>query len=232
MAPIELKDAYISSPMSAGSGFMQTVFQLMGNPFRRVRLERADVKLSVVHRRQSATLDGVWLQTQQVKPGDTLQLTLRLRPYNKESVRQTIEVPLPRTLPDGDYELALMGGRDAGGVMDMQAMMRAMMQGRNPEQGDSQSFEELVQEILKRHPANRIVARLEVPAMGVRYKDKKLENLPNSIFVTLASNPSAGVKMERDRIELTKATDWIIEGRKTVKFEVRTPGQVGAQEQK
>ena len=227
MAPLEIKDAYISSPMGFQSrGFMETVFQLLGNPFRRVRLEGVEVKLSVVHRRSSATIDAVWLQSRKVKPGESLTLTLRLRPYNKESFKETIEIPLPRTLPDGEYEIAVMGGRDAAGALDLQGMMRALLAGRMPGVTGAQSFEELLQEIRRRHPSNRILARLELPAMGVRTKNHRLENLPGSVFVNLVSTPSAGMKMEQDLLDVTRDTNWVIEGRKSVKFEMRTPGQV------
>jgi hypothetical protein len=227
MAPLEIKDAYISSPMGfQPRGFMETVFKLLGNPFRRVRLEGVEVRLSVVHQRSSATIDAVWLQSRKVKPGESLTLTLRLRPYNKESFKETIEIPLPRTLPDGEYEIAVMGGRDAAGAPDMQGLMRALLAGRMPGMTEAQSFEELLQEIRRRHPSNRILARIELPALGVRAKDHRLENLPGSVFVNLVSTPSAGMKLERDLLDVTRDTNWVIEGRKSVKFEMRTPGQV------
>ncbi len=224
---VELRDAYVSSPMGARErGFTETVFQLVGNPFRRVRLERADVRLSVVHRRTSATLDALWLQAQKIKPGDPLELTVRLRPYNGDPLIESVQIAMPRTVPDGEYEVTVMGGGEAGAAIDVQEMMRAVLSGRMPGQSQAQSFEELLDEIRRRHPADRIVARVDLPALGVRTKGRRLENLPSSVFVNLVSNPSAGIRLERDRLEVTRDVGWVVEGRKTAKFEIRTPGQV------
>lgn len=232
---IELGDTYLSSPMSSsGDGFGEVVMRLIGNPFRRVRLERVDVKLSVVHTRASAVIDGVWLQTRKVKPGEKLDMLVRLRPYNKEPITQNVEIPLPPTLPDGEYEVKVMGGRDASGMMDMQSILQALMSGRYSglQQDAAQSFEELLEQIKRRHPADHIVAQLELPALGIRYKDRKLENLPGSVFVNLVSNSSAGMKIERDLLKVVHDTSWLIEGNKSVKFEIRTPGRVDQEEQK
>lgn len=224
--PLEIRDAYVSSPTEMGDrGLASAVFQLFGNPFRRVRPERVEVKMSVVHRRASAAVDAVWLQAPAVKPGETLRLTVRLRPYDREPFRETLEVPVPSSLPDGEYELSVMGGREADAPLDMQSLMQAILSGRMPVGGDAQSFEELLQQIRRRAPAHRLLARLELPGLGVRYKDRKLENLPGSVFVNLVSNPSAGIRLERDRLEVGRDTEWVIEGKKTVRFEVRTPGQ-------
>ncbi|MBI2930111.1 MAG: hypothetical protein HYY16_00545 [Planctomycetes bacterium] len=232
MEPVELKDAQVSGQTQFGrGGMMETIFQLLGNPFRKVRLERADIKLSVVHRRASATVDAVWVQARQVKPGDTLRLTVRLRPYNKDPFQESLEIPLPRTLPEGEYDLAVMGGQETAGMFDMRNIMQALLSGGRVDMQGDQSFEELVQRIKRRHPAGRIVVRLELPALGVRYKGQKLENLPGSVFVNLVTTPSAGMKLERDQLEVTRDTAWIIEGQKSVKFEVRTPGRVEPEQQ-
>lgn len=230
---LEMSDAYVSSPMEffRRSGYQETIFELMGNPFRRVRLEEARMKLAVTQRRSSAVVDAAWPKTRKIKPGDKLELTVRLRPYNQEPFTETIEVSIPSSLPDGDYQISVMSGSEARRGLDPQDLMQALFSGRLPSQSEAQSFEELVHEIKKRHPANRLLARLQLPSVGVRYKDRELENLPASAFVTLAFNPSAGMRFERNELEAFKDTDWVIEGRKSVKFEVRTPGRPESQEE-
>lgn len=231
---VELNDVYVSTPVgfSRGGGFEETLFELIGNSFRKVRLERADVKMTIVHRRLGATIEGVWPETRRVKPGESLKLTVHLRPYNKEAVKETIEVPIPAGMPDGEFEIAVMGGREATGGMDMQAMVMALLRGGGGGREEPQSFEELLDRIRRRQPADRLIAQVELPTLGVRHKDKKLENLPGSIFVNLVSNASAGLRIERDLLRIHRETDWVIEGRKSVKFEVRTPGRAETTETK
>lgn len=225
---VQLKDRYVTSAMgySTGANFDQTLYQLMGNAFKKVRLEKVDIALSVVHRKTSATIEGAWIDEREVKPGATLDLAIRLRPYNKDAQTVSLKLPLPESLPDGEYALTILGGRDAAGAMDMQQMMQMIFSGRAPRMGsDAQSFEELLAQVRRRQPSNRVVAQLALPTLGVRHRDQKLENLPGSVFANLVSNAAAGLKIEEDRLEIAHETEWLIEGRKTVKFEVKTPGQ-------
>lgn len=228
--PLELSDVYITSAMGgeAGGGFQPVLFQLFGNAFRKIRLERADVKMSIRHRRNLATIDGAWLETKEVKPGETLRLTVRLRPYDGELVKEVIDVPLPRTLPDGEYRINVMSGREAFGAADMRRMLQVLMSGGGGgmQREEVNGLEDILAQIRRRRRSDELLAQLDLPTIGVRYKDQKLENLPGSVFVNLVANGSTGLKVASDEIKIARKTSWVIEGQKVVRFQVKTPGRI------
>ncbi|MDQ7780876.1 MAG: hypothetical protein RDV41_14360, partial [Planctomycetota bacterium] len=60
-----------------------------------------------------------------------------------------------------------------------------------------------------------------VPSLGITYKGRRMPNLPMSVFGALLSAESSGVTIQQDMLQVRQATDWVIRGRKVVKFNVK-----------
>ncbi|MGL5269220.1 MAG: SpoIVB peptidase S55 domain-containing protein, partial [Selenomonadaceae bacterium] len=110
------------------------------------------VKVELAEGRQTASLLEAVPDKPKVKPGDTLNFKVKIKPYRQPV--ETIIVPytVPKTQADGPLNLELRGG---GLVPVMQLLQQGLVSGADLE--NKQSFKDKIKEFLQTNKNNEII---------------------------------------------------------------------------
>ena len=114
---IEGMDAWSYEDVIAGfdGGFQRQLIGLLDRPLnhnsQRVEFESFDLDVEVEHRDRRAFLRTAVASKDEVRPGETVRLTLGFeRKDGGERFTETMDVTVPTDAPAGDYALQLIGG--------------------------------------------------------------------------------------------------------------------------
>lgn len=80
---------------------------LSTNPFQPLHLEGLSVRATITNTIESVELLSASINQPSFKPGETVSIHLRLRPYQGDILDKTITLPLPTHLEDGDYNISI-----------------------------------------------------------------------------------------------------------------------------
>jgi len=97
-----------TSPMEVAMSVAQSVQAAAENPFSRVMLRKLSGEVVVSRDVRMAEILSVGLPRARYAPGETIKAFVTYRPFQKPDGVMPIELSLPRDLPDGSYELAVM----------------------------------------------------------------------------------------------------------------------------
>lgn len=172
------------------------------NIFEPTDVEWVSVEVSMEPGRRTALIERVEVDRDVVQPGDTVQLTVTLRPYRAERVIRTLSLKVPDAAPPGVAQL----GVGAGG----QALALRASLGAPPLEPDN--LEQLLQRFLERYRANELVAYLALPAVGVVAAGRGLEALPPTIAGMLLSPRSTRLPLVREGVQEVMETPWVLQG--------------------
>jgi hypothetical protein len=89
---------------------------LMGNSLEEVQIEGVHVELDQVGWIRQARLVRAEAERREVRPGETLGLSLTFEPYRGEPYRHRTEVTIPQDIPEGSYYLMVGDGTSMDGV--------------------------------------------------------------------------------------------------------------------
>jgi hypothetical protein len=205
---LHLKDmgTLVLDDMADGDSLGAAVFpamMLLNNPFKKVQIENVEANVAIRAKQLVASLESATLDATEVKPGTTLTVSVVLRPFDSPTVKRVLSVVVPSNMPAGDYEIAIANGPSS-------------FDAPSPD-----SIEDIVQALRERFKSNELVATLAVPSVGITYKGRKMPNLPMSVFGALLSAEASGISVKQDKLQVRVPTDWVIQGRKLVRFRVK-----------
>lgn len=211
--PLELAQSF-----DGGQAALDSVLYMLGfssflalNPLENVRIRGVEVEFDQLDQPRTASLVQVFAPGRRFEPGATVPLTLELQPYRGARTRQTIEVRLPASLPDGRYYL-LIGD---GASMDA---ARAQIEQSTPE-----TFEQSLRYL------RSFTSRRELRIFGLRsapglaVAGEVLPQLPGSLRALFAtSSPAAGVPVGLAIVQEESITlDQPIQGALRVDLDIR-----------
>lgn len=182
---------------------LYNIFLLINNSYENLNLKSFDIELKVIHKRKAADIESIWLNSYELKAGSKISVNALIKPFNSKTEKITMEIEIPANIPEGDYEITILGG------------MEATKQMSSPE-----NIEELLEYLKNKYKADCLVGKLELPSIGIVTKGKNMPNLPGSIFSGLISRGSAELKVERDMVKNVIGTEWVIEGKKKVNVKI------------
>lgn len=188
-----------------------TVF---GNRFERPSLDSVTVNLVFSAGAQRAWLEGVRPARQLVRPGERVQLYLRLRDWRGESREDSIEVDLPSGLPDGPLVLRI-GQRDSL-LLDEQL--------RAPERLEPQSLRTALELLAQAGREDELALVGMLRSGGMVLGRGELAALPRSLRSVLAPGSAAGrgqLTSESRVLDVTVPMGRVIAGTARVELEVR-----------
>ena len=179
---------------------------LINNQFEPVDVERVAIEIVVKDAIQWAELLGVKVSDNMVRPGETFDVTMILRPYNSEITMITHPITIPENVQQETLQLIVC---DANMNMTFEnARAQARFQPQNLAQ-----FKELLKEQLGR---NTIVISLLQLQLGAVIQGKELPSPPISMMTLLTSTDRYTGKnnLTRGRIlaRATVPTPYVITG--------------------
>lgn len=183
----------------------------MANQFQDVRVKDINVEIELSDKPVIASIEGIRIDKNEVKPGEDVNLAIILKPYGGEytTIRNTITIP--EDLPDGKIRLLVCDARNS-----MQ-----MSQTLNPEKYRPHSFEQLVKTLEESEKNNEIAIRLFLPRSGVTVHGQELPSLPGSLVNIMSSSRQTGVGKLAGEIFKRIPTEWVISGSHQLELTVK-----------
>jgi len=80
---------------------------MTSNPHQPLTLEAINLTADIQPTLSIGSIVNAQIDHDQLAPGDTLAATLHIQPYAKPLIKQRVELTLPQSLPDGDYDLII-----------------------------------------------------------------------------------------------------------------------------
>jgi hypothetical protein len=135
------------------------------------------VTLDVTPGRDQWTLRGATLGAASVTRGGTVHATVELQRWQGEARTMTLDVPLPRELPPGHYQLWIGGGNE----------LDHNIAGRLPARYRPTSLEDALARLQALHAADGVYAALWARSPDVTREGEDYPELPLSAMPLLAS---------------------------------------------
>ncbi len=174
---------------------------LASNPLEEVNLEGVRAKAIIHDGTNAAEILSATPAGSTYKPGETVSIRLRLRPYRSEVYEKTVDVEIPKNLPDGDYTIS---------IADAPTNLQLDMQSK-PGRFSVRNIDELyetIQTVVSQTRTDRIYTRLTGTRQNVSIGRTSLEKLPASkrTILEAAARPdtAAGVESSVKTIEMDR----------------------------
>ncbi|MFH1226439.1 MAG: hypothetical protein V1701_00875 [Planctomycetota bacterium] len=204
-----------------GDLFYGLIMPLWNNPYKDIKLESMSVDLKVANEDQTAYIRNAWLEKDEVKPGETVQLYVALKPYKKPDVIRTVKIIIPDDMENQDLNIDITAGSNI-----------------LPELPTPTSIKEMMNLLKSLYNSNNLITVIPIKSTNLLYNGRSLGNLPNSILsaiinqarepVNIKSHNGASLSTVNDRYELINGvlkifteTEYILRGSNTVRLKVR-----------
>jgi len=174
----------------------------MENPFRNLDLESVEVEAHVETGRRMAEIEKSRALRNRVRPGGTVPVDVKIRPWQQSPRWMTIDVPIPADYPDGTYTLVLCGGDEA---------LRQERQ-EVPARFTPDDLASLLDGITREYPRDRLYVRLSRPGRGVAIGRDELPNLPPSMRSVLTASARRQVTPVSASRVTSRPMDWVLTG--------------------
>jgi hypothetical protein len=178
------------------------VSMAMENPFENLDLESVEAEVHIEPGRRMAEIEKSRALRNRVRPGGTIPIEVRIRPWRQAPRWLTVEVPVPEDYPDGTYTVVVCGGEEA---------LRQERQ-EVPARFDPQDLAGMLHLITRENPRDRLYVRLERPGRGIAIGADELPNLPGSMRSVLTTAARRQVTPVRPSRVTTRPMDWVMMG--------------------
>lgn len=200
-------------PMGLSAWISDRFSRIFNNPFETPKVTGVKMDFEVIPERRTAAIEHVWVEKNEVRPGQTLNLKVFLRPYRGERLVKDVQVTIPATAPKGDLRIVFS---DAEMVNRSQNMLLAS----NRVPGLSQ----LISMINQERANGRLYITLLKPSPTAFVEDKVLPSIPSSVANVIDSGRTQNrltIQHESSIQQESIAVDYVISGNQAVVVTVR-----------
>ena len=164
-------------------GYVETQVRLMlllamDNPYASLPIESVEVEATIEPGSRLAEIQEVRALRNSVRPGGTMPVEMKVRPYRAEPRWMRVEVQVPADYAEGSYRLTLCGADDA-----LRSEMREAPARFRADDADS-----LLAVLGRSERRDQLFVRLEAPGDGLAIGRDELPNLPPSMRTLLAES--------------------------------------------
>lgn len=191
---------------------IQTFAMITNNQFQKVRLKHIDVKIKILDSRQTAYIEAIRVDKKSVKPGDTLQVDVQLKPFTGESICQTASIPIPEDVPPGSVLNVTACDVTYGQSLNMS---------RSAGKHLPTDFEQLLHYVENLERNNRLQVRVLLPKKGLTYKGEGFPSLPPSMQSIMSVSNQSGIGPLFDEEIVRIPTRYVIVGNQSVSVVVK-----------
>ena len=183
--------------------FADPVGTLMDNPLGQNEAISVETTLTVTPGRRDAVIEKVYSDRTDYKPGETVRIHVRMRPFRKEPVTESYELALPDDLPEGKHRILV--GDAMMRLSDWRARMPHLFRVKNQRQ--------LMETFLRIGSVrdDRLYVTLVLPQGGLAVDAQEMPDLPGSRAMIYGQ--SAGV----DTSKFVQARQKVFESRYVVR---------------
>ncbi|MCD6507606.1 hypothetical protein J7M22_13410 [Candidatus Poribacteria bacterium] len=202
-----------ASPGLAAASLLYPVSTLMRNSFQELEIEKVELEIKIEDKRNTALIEEARIDKRIYKPGEKVRLTLSIRPYLENPIRETLEIQLPKDIPEGPV-MMIIGSASA---------ILSWDKSRAPQKYVPKNIQQLMQIIQRGEKNDHLVVELFVPRPGLTISGEELPDLPISMFYVMNSSQQTGeVSMTKGTTLLREVipTDFVLSGSKILRFTV------------
>ena len=225
----------VAVDMSAASDILSLLRILSVNKFHPLDVHSVNVKVRIMSKRNTATIDRIFVKKSEFEPGETVDVGVVLRPYKSQRITRTCQVKIPFTAPDGKIILNVRGGATPAGLL-MASSAASMGPNSSDDDDDvpilmalpgssgmanADDVHQLVARFLEREKNNDIVVQLMMRGTAMNIAGEKLDGLPSAIADVMRSSRNSGLRMEREEVKEIYADDSIISGTARLMIDVK-----------
>ncbi len=219
-APVEIHDLVAEDINGPASAAMSAAAPLSYLYQSGLRFTIRGIHLSVTSSNRNRTLKmvGLWANRSQVRPGQSLTITARLRAADGSMVTRELPVHVPASLPPGPLKIAA-GAGEALDLMEMQRLQQGFR---------ARNVPQLVAAINDLRRNDRLYLRASEQRPAFVIAGQQFPAPPPSVARALAAGPSvdSGMAASQDSPVYQYASPdlpYVIQGVKTITVQVRKP---------
>lgn len=191
---------------------IQTFAMITNNQFQKVSLKKIDVKIKILDSRQTASIEAIRIDKKSVKPGDTLQVDVLIKPFTGESICQTASIPIPEDVPPGSVLNITACDATYGQTLNMS---------RSAGKHLPTNFVQLLHYVENMERNNRLQVRVLLPKKGLTYKGEGFPSLPPSMQSIMSVSNQSGIGPLFDEEIVRIPTRYVIIGNQSVSVVVK-----------
>ncbi|WP_040683226.1 SpoIVB peptidase S55 domain-containing protein [Thermosinus carboxydivorans] len=152
------------SPVNIGEAAVGELYEALAlvadNKFTPVELMDVKVNVDVTAERRTATIMEARANVATAKPGDKIDITVKLKPYREEPITRVVSFVIPKDQPAGPLTLEVRGG---GTVPLMYGLLKDQgLEGElaRVEKNKHRTFADVVRDVVERDRNNDIVVEI------------------------------------------------------------------------
>jgi hypothetical protein len=186
---VTLRDLFAPTDMPVPGGFfvatgVQSIFaQIYSNPYEIPHVAGIHLRVTALPERRAATIDDAWVEANEVRPGQTVNVKVQLRSYRGPAFVREFPITIPIQAARGPLQLVISDAETANRTVQS---LTASPQGQLP------GLEELIKLMNRTHQNDRLFATLLQPTPTLMVEDKVMPNAPASAINVLDQRQSPG----------------------------------------
>ena len=197
---------------------------LASNQFHPVDVLDVKVNVEMTQERRTAYISEAKASATTVKPGDTVRVTAKLKPFRSQPITRTVAFTVPKDQPVGPMTLSVRGG---GMVPLLQLLMKKDLDDLlRPEKNRQKSFDDLLKDFSLRDHNNDLVVEVMALEEGDLLSEPGAKATTNPTLDTepkptpkrdikktpKALNVTSPKKKDDSKVKAFLSTDYIVEG--------------------
>ena len=141
--------AAVPNPLTPSLWIADRFSRIFNNPFEPVEVSSVSIELEIVAERRTAVIEQVWPDRIEVRPGETLNLRVALRPYRGDRLFKDVAVKIPPNAARGDLRIALSDAEFVNRLSNAarSAGLSQLIAALNREQANGRLYVSLVQSV-------------------------------------------------------------------------------------
>ena len=204
---------------SSGSpGFQATraltpLFSLIGNQYEKIDVERIDINVKMEDKRKTAVIEAIRIDKNRYRPGEKIEVTMRLRPYLEVPIIQTGTITIPEDAPDGLTTLLAISPN----------LYEGWQRTRAPLNYQPTNINQLIKLLQREENNSDIILELFVPRVGMTIQGEEFPELPVSMLSVMSTptqsgegGPTRGTTLHFEKV----STPYVVSGSRFLRFTV------------
>ena len=204
---------------SSGSpGFQATraltpLFSLIGNQYEKIDVERVDLDVKMEDKRKTAVIEAIRIDKNRYRPGEKIEVTMRLRPYLEAPIIQTGTITIPEDAAEGLTTLLAISPN----------LYEGWQQARAPLNYQPTNINQLIKLLQREENNSDIILELFVPKVGMTVQGEEFPELPVSMLSVMSTptqsgegGPTRGTTLHFEKV----ATPYVVSGSRFLRFTV------------
>lgn len=205
-----------NNPVAAAVAAAAPAHLLLNSGFEQLEVERVGIEIEAVEQIWEATLEKVWQDKLEARPGEEVNLTVFLRKYNGETIVEKFPVKIPDDIIPGPLKIMIGDG------LSLAKSDAESNQGRFiPE-----NVRQLVRAINNLKKNDRLYVRLFRDRPSTVVDGERLSDLPPSFLALYTSRKTSGDVRAVDRAVYVEhelqATEYVLQGQRVIQVEVKS----------